>query len=296
MGPYFTQMLEIGTTLREARMRARIDVSEIEEQTKIRAKYLRALENEEWGLLPGPAYAKSFLRAYAHALGLDGRPLVEEYKERFEHPAESDWGEHHQPIPYVPRRGRMPGRPRMPAPGPSRSRAYVIAGGFLCIVVALLVIGLLNGSSSSSSGGSGRSSARSRPRAADRAHRGPRRAGAGSRAAAGGAGSGATGATAAGSAAAGTVTLTLRPTARIWVCLIGDGHRKLIPGTILLPEQEKPLTYRAHQFTLNLGDNNVEMTLNGRRQQVPASSQAIGYSISAAGLKPLAPGQLPTCA
>ena len=47
-------MPEIGATLREARMRARIDVSEIEAQTKIRAKYLRALENEEWGLLPGP--------------------------------------------------------------------------------------------------------------------------------------------------------------------------------------------------------------------------------------------------
>ncbi len=58
-------MPEIGETLREARMRARIDVSEIEAQTKIRAKYLRALENEEWGLLPGPTFVKSFLRTYA---------------------------------------------------------------------------------------------------------------------------------------------------------------------------------------------------------------------------------------
>ena len=58
-------MAEIGATLREARMRARIDVSEIEAQTKIRAKYLRALENEEWGLLPGPTFVKSFLRTYA---------------------------------------------------------------------------------------------------------------------------------------------------------------------------------------------------------------------------------------
>ncbi len=45
---FLTDMPEIGATLREARMRARIDVSEIEAQTKIRAKYLRALENEEW--------------------------------------------------------------------------------------------------------------------------------------------------------------------------------------------------------------------------------------------------------
>src|SRR3981189_431846 len=71
-------MPEIGATLREARMRARIDVSEIEAQTKIRAKYLRALENEEWGLLPGPTFVKSFLRTYAQALDLDGRALVGE--------------------------------------------------------------------------------------------------------------------------------------------------------------------------------------------------------------------------
>ncbi len=73
-------MPEIGATLREARMRARIDVSEIEATTKIRAKYLRALENEEWSLLPGPTFVKSFLRTYAQALGLDGKALVEEYR------------------------------------------------------------------------------------------------------------------------------------------------------------------------------------------------------------------------
>ena len=61
-----------------------IDISEIEVETKIRAKYLRALENEEWDLLPGPTYVKSFLRTYAEALGLDGRLLVEEYKLRHE--------------------------------------------------------------------------------------------------------------------------------------------------------------------------------------------------------------------
>src|SRR5438132_2210843 len=77
-------MPEIGETLRDARMRARIDISEIEAETKIRAKYLRALENEEWDLLPGPTYVKSFLRTYADALGLDGKLLVDEYKLRHE--------------------------------------------------------------------------------------------------------------------------------------------------------------------------------------------------------------------
>ena len=71
-------------------MRARIDIAEIESQTKIRAKYLRALENEEWELLPGPTYIKSFLRTYAEALDLDAKLLVDEYKLRHEHLSEVD--------------------------------------------------------------------------------------------------------------------------------------------------------------------------------------------------------------
>ncbi len=77
-------MPEIGVTLREARMRAGIDIAEVESRTKIRAKYLRALENEEWSLLPGTTFVKSFLRTYAEALGLDAKLLVEEYKFRHE--------------------------------------------------------------------------------------------------------------------------------------------------------------------------------------------------------------------
>ena len=61
-------MTDIGATLREARMRARIDVSEVEAATKIRAKYLRAIENEEWDMLPGPTFVKSFVRTYAEYL------------------------------------------------------------------------------------------------------------------------------------------------------------------------------------------------------------------------------------
>src|SRR3954471_8958336 len=70
----------IGDRLREARMRQKIDVADVEAATKIRAKYLRALENEEFGLLPGPTFAKTFLRTYADYLGLDAQLLVEEYR------------------------------------------------------------------------------------------------------------------------------------------------------------------------------------------------------------------------
>src|ERR1700744_1544076 len=79
-------MTDIGSTLREARMHARIDISEVELHTKIRAKYLRAIENEEWDLLPGPVYVRSFLKTYGDYLGLDSRLLVDEFKRRYERP------------------------------------------------------------------------------------------------------------------------------------------------------------------------------------------------------------------
>src|SRR4051794_18419865 len=77
-------MAGIGDTLPEARMRQRLDIADVEERTKIRAKYLRALENEEFGMLPGSTFVKTFLRTYAEVLGLDPHVLVEEYRAAYE--------------------------------------------------------------------------------------------------------------------------------------------------------------------------------------------------------------------
>ena len=65
-------------------MRQRLDIADVEERTKIRAKYLRALENEEFGMLPGATFVKTFLRTYAEKLGLDPHLLVEEYRATYE--------------------------------------------------------------------------------------------------------------------------------------------------------------------------------------------------------------------
>src|SRR5262249_17000585 len=124
-------MPDIGATLREARMRARIDISEVEAETKIRAKYLRALENEEWDLLPGPTYVKSFLRTYAEALDLDAKLLVDEYKLRHERLSEVEM----QPI-----NAAAPGRERRPR-APIVPRWLVLLVIFVALIVAL---GLLN--------------------------------------------------------------------------------------------------------------------------------------------------------
>ena len=76
-------MFDIGSSLREARLRQELDFPELEERTKIRPKYLRALEDERFDILPAPTYVRGFLRSYAEALGLDGQPFVDEYNSRF---------------------------------------------------------------------------------------------------------------------------------------------------------------------------------------------------------------------
>jgi cytoskeleton protein RodZ len=78
-------MFEIGNSLREARLRQALDFPEIEQATKIRPKYLRALEDEQFDILPGQTYVKGFLRSYAEYLGLDGQLYVDEYNSRYIH-------------------------------------------------------------------------------------------------------------------------------------------------------------------------------------------------------------------
>jgi hypothetical protein len=260
-------MPEIGETLREARMRERIDVSEIEAQTKIRAKYLRALENEEWDLLPGPTFVKSFLRTYATALGLDGKALVEEYRLNYERPSEPP-----EPIVSSPRKMRVPGGPG----GRGPSRGYMALVGIVSIVIVLLIVGLVSGGGNNGSTSS--TSARTDTPAKQRtAHRSTSRH---------------VGGTSANALA--TVSLSLRATGTVYVCLIGEGGRKLVAGQTLEAGSRTP-TFHARHFALTLGNNAVALTIDGTPRAVPASSSAIGYSITKAGRKTLTRGHLPTC-
>jgi len=130
-------MADIGSLLRETRIRNKIDITTVEDATKIRAKYLRALENEEWSLLPGPTYVKTFLRTYAQYLGLDPHLLVEEYSARFEEPEELEVAA------FAPKR-RLPERARPRRRRPPR-RGYGVALLLLAFVGFLLVLGLTGG-------------------------------------------------------------------------------------------------------------------------------------------------------
>lgn len=125
----------IGETLREARVRQRVNIEELEQSTKIRAKYLRALENEEFGLLPGPTYVKSFLRTYAEKLGLDAQLLVSEFRAQYEEPEPVEF----QPLASPPRDARR--RPPTPAFGPGAA----IGAAVVALLAFLLILGLTGG-------------------------------------------------------------------------------------------------------------------------------------------------------
>jgi cytoskeleton protein RodZ len=145
-------MPSIGETLREARMRQRLDIADVETRTKIRAKYLRALENEEFGMLPGPTFVKTFLRTYAEMLGLDPHVLVEEYRANYEGEDELEL----QPLAPPGVAGRD--RSRGPMLGPGVLALLVLVG----VVAVLVAIGLTSDDSGSGQEAAGTETTRER--------------------------------------------------------------------------------------------------------------------------------------
>ena len=251
-------MPDIGATLREARMRARIDVADIETQTKIRAKYLRALENEEWDLLPGPTYVKSFLRTYAEALDLDAKLLVDEYKLRHEHLSEVEL----QPISAA-----APGRERR------RTGPVIPPGAFVVLIFVGLIVALYlldpGGNDQPSSAGPAATQPESTPTtpavAAPKAPPRPQR-----------------------------VRLRLEATGEVYVCLKA-GDRTLLNGVTLTAGDRTP-TFRSRRFRLTLGNNAVVLHINGRARSVAPSADPIGLQITPrTGRRPLPANRRPVC-
>jgi cytoskeleton protein RodZ len=258
-------MPEIGSTLREARMRARIDITEVEQATKIRAKYLRALENEEWNLLPGATFVKSFLREYADYLDLDSRRLVEEYKLRFERPSE------HELAPITPSLGRDRRGGAFGGRGAPRLPRWAITGGLLLLLlVALFAIGSQRDDQPPATSG-GVTSARTAPATTPGSP-----------------------ATQPRPATPTRTTVQLVATGTVYVCLVDERGRVLIPGSTFTAGQHVPGA-RARSMLLTLGNNQVLMRVNGRSVAVPASATAIAYRLTPQGARPLPAGQAPTC-
>ena len=256
-------MPEIGTTLRETRTRRRIDITEVETATKIRAKYLRALENEEWGQLPGPTFVKTFLRTYAEYLELDPKPLVEEYKQRYDRygPAEL--------LPFAPQRGgRRPQRR-----GPIIPPFAVVAVCVLLLMGALYALGQL-GDDEPTADEIASPAATATPAATDKRKRTRERP----------------------PAAPRRVSLRITPTGTVNVCLVTGAGRVLIPSSNL-GAGAPTRVFRARRFRVTFGNGFATMRVGKRTIDVPDREDPVGYDVRP-GRAPreLPAGQRPTCA
>ena len=249
-------MPTIGETLREARMRQRLDIADVEERTKIRAKYLRALENEEFALLPGPTFVKTFLRTYAEVLGLDPHVLVEDYRANHE-PGREDLEA--QPLgapsggaPPPPRERRYPGGP------PSRGAVIgILVGGLL---VFLLVLGL-TGNDEDGSEEAAQTTTTSTERKPARKRKRPR------------------------PRFPASVTLQITPAPQgTYICADrGPGTTNIFNSTVT----EAPPPFKGKKIRFRLGNRSAEVKLNGKPFPIEPGADPIDYEVSVKGHKEL---------
>ena len=229
-------------------MRRRIDMTEVEAATKIRAKYLRALENEEWDLLPGPTFVKSFLRTYAEYLDLDPRLLVEEYRQRYERPSTQEL------TPFGPGRGgRRRQRPRRHwGPG------IMVGIGVVALLAALYGLSLLgqgNEPNAPVSVTTPTPTPKPKKKAAKHHHK---------------------------ATAPTRVTLRLTASAPVYVCLEDAGGHALLNGVTMSAGQHSA-TFHSRRFRANFGNGNVRMRVNGHSYKAADTGSPVGYEMRPTG-------------
>lgn len=258
-------MPSIGETLREARMRQHMDIADVEARTKIRAKYLRALENEEFAMLPGSTFVKTFLRTYAEQLGLDPHLLVEEYRANYEGPDEAEL----QPLtpPAVSRSERE----RRRGPGPP-GRLPIVIGAVLAVLVFLVILGWKSddnkggGGSAKVAAGKTETTPQAKPKRAEPKRKPKPKP-----------------------VVAASVNLKLVPEGDTYVCVDkGEGTDRLFEGTI-----NTPRSFKGKRIRINLGRTAVQITLNGKRFNFPQGGEPAGFDFTPKGGKPLPLGQRP---
>jgi cytoskeleton protein RodZ len=246
----------IGATLREARNRRKLDLSEVEAAIKIRPRYLSALENEDWDVLPGGAYTRGFIRTYAAYLGLDGDRLADEYRRETAPAGGERVPRRIEPVPASARHGS---RPRLTG----RAVAALVVAGLVAVIAA---IGLASGGGGGPSPSTGAKPARRQAR-----------------------GDGAKVAVKPG------VALTLAASGEVWVCVLDSAEEPLVNGEILeAGAQAGP--FRGKGFTMAFGNGEVRVSVDGERLPTPPSNSPVGYAIDGKGrMTALEEGERPTC-
>ncbi len=238
-------MPEIGETLRETRMRRRIDMTEVEAATKIRAKYLRALENEEWDLLPGPTFVKTFLRTYAEYLDLDPRLLVEEYRQRYERPTTQDL------TPFGPGMGSQRRRRRRRRPiGP----ILVVLLGVAALLGALYALGTWGSEEEAPPNRAGATPTATATATPEKKKSSPNKK----------------------KAPPKRVELRLTATEPVFVCLVDATGKQVLDG-VTLERGQRTQQFRSQRFRANFGNGNIRMNVSGKNYNAAKLDQPVGY-------------------
>jgi Helix-turn-helix domain/RodZ C-terminal domain len=254
----------VGTFLHQARNRRQIELTEVEAATRIRLRYLSAIENEEWDVLPGGVYTRGFIRTYASFLGLDGERLVEDYRASVER-----W--HRTPGEQV--RGGDPSVGDRATAGWGRLSLVALVVVAVLAVAVVAVVAIPDGG-----GGKGESSPRS---SSQRQARGtkpavePKVPPASSKPG---------------------VSMRLTASAEVWICVLDARGKALVDGQILQTGAEEG-PFHSGSFTVSFGNGEVEMKIDGREAEIPATSSPVGYAIDASGeLTELEEAERPSCA
>jgi cytoskeleton protein RodZ len=261
----------IGQTLRQAREERGVELSDVEVATKIRVKFLEAMESDRWAELPAPVYARGFLDIYGRYLGLDQKALLERYRETIE-------GEPEAPIPGsvikpgTLRQNRHVQRSRSISWGPIAKVAAAIAA---LVVVGLVIAGSIGGSDDNGNGGA--KTDNEKPPASK---------------ASGPAAAKTTSTTA---TAAGEVSVELKATAPVWVCLVDDNGKPFVDSQTLSANDARG-PFSAPAFEMTFGNGSVDLTVDGEAQSVPPVAAPIGYRITPTKIRRLDPSTQPSCA
>jgi len=252
----------IGAILREERLARGIDFEDVEQATKIRARYIEAIEAERWEVLPGRAYARAFLRTYAELLEVDPEPLLAEL-ERDLATAEAD--EELPPEPVV-QRGTLPG-------GPTgrfwRRLAAVVAA--VLVVVAIAAVALTADDEGGEPGPEPGTQAEEpsddpETEADETAVEPPPE----------------------------RVTVSLAATGEVWVCLVDGSGEALVNSEVLAAGEERG-PFEARRVLMNLGNGQIEVTADDEAVELVDPGEPIGFEISSDGVDDLSPEDRPSC-
>jgi len=69
-------MKQVGTMLKEARVAQGLSIADVEKNTRIRAKFLTAIESDDFSSIPSPVYTKGFIKNYSDFLGLNSDEIL----------------------------------------------------------------------------------------------------------------------------------------------------------------------------------------------------------------------------